>query len=108
MAEDGFAHVLDDAGQFICTNVGMGIGEDAGAGAMLTEDAENLLSVAALLAAGVEFAVGVCACAALAKGVVALGVDALFGSDAGQVLLAVAHVLATLHHDGAQAQFDEP
>ena len=52
-------------------------------------------------------AVGVGSRAAFAEAVVRLGVHGLCAADLGQVFLALAHVLAALHHHGAQAQLDE-
>ena len=75
--------------------------------AVLAEDVEYLVHIAALLAAGVELAVGVGSRAAFAEAVVRLGVHGLCAADLGQVFLALAHVLAALHHHGAQAQLDE-
>ena len=40
-AQDGLAHVLDDARQLVRTDVGVRIAEDAGAGPVLTEDAQK-------------------------------------------------------------------
>ena len=71
------------------------------------EHVEYLLHVAALLAACVELAVGVCARASLAEAVVRLRVYALRAAYLRQVFLAFAHVLAALHHHGAQSQLDE-
>lgn len=102
--EDGAAHVLYDARQAVGAHVGMCVHQYVGVGAVLHEDAEHLLAVAALLAARVELTVAVGPCPTLAEGVVALGVHALLGAYAGQVLLAFAHVLAAFHHYGAQPQ----
>ena len=74
---------------------------------MLAEDVEYLVHIAALLAAGIELAVGVGTRAAFAEAVVRLGIHGLRAADLGQVFLALAHVLAALHHHGAQAQLDE-
>ena len=103
--EDGLAHVLDDTGQAIGADVGMYINEDVGVGTVLNEDTQDLVAIAALLASGVEFAIAVCPGTSLAKGVVALGIHTLLGTYACKVLLALAHILAPLHHDGTKAKF---
>ena len=69
---NGIAHVLDDLGQTVGTYMGMGIGKDGRRGTVLSEHIENLIRIATLLAARVEFAVAICTSAALAKAVVAL------------------------------------
>ena len=101
------AHGLDDTGQTVGADVGMGIAEDVGGGAVLTEDAENLFHVAALLGARIEFSVRIGSCSALAERVVAFGVYDVLAGDAGNVLAARVYVLAAFEHNGAQAQLDE-
>jgi hypothetical protein len=44
-----FPHILDYAGQLVSSDVGVGIGEDAGACTELAEDIQYLLYVAAFL-----------------------------------------------------------
>ena len=100
---DAVAHILDDARQTVGADMGMGGGEDVGAGAMLAEDGEDAAHVAALGGAGVELAVGVGAGTALAEGVVALRVDEALARDEGDILLALMDILAPLEDDGAQA-----
>ena len=106
-AQNGVAHVLNHTRQLVGADVGVCVGEYRHGGSVLAEDVENLLHVAALLAARVELAVAVGTCSALAKAVVRFGVDGMLAADAGDVLLAAVHVLAPLHDDGAEAQLDE-
>ena len=105
--KNGVAHVLDDAGQLVGADVRMGVHQDGGGSTVLAEDVEYLVHIAALLAAGVELAVGVGSRTTFAEAVVRLRVHGLGAADLCQVFLTLAHVLATLHHHGAQAQLDE-
>ena len=41
--DDASSHALDDDGQFVGTDMRMGVGEDRGVGAMLAEDGEDTL-----------------------------------------------------------------
>ena len=86
----------------------MGISQDIRRRSMLAEHVENLLRRAALLGACVELAIRVGTCPTLAKAVVALAVHLLRTGYLCQVALTLVYILATLHHDGTQAQFDEP
>ena len=74
---------------------------------MLAEDVEDFLHAAALLAARVEFSVGVSSGAAFAKAIVALGVYALVARDGCHVFLALSDILAALHDHGTIAQLDQ-
>ena len=88
--------------------MGMGIGQNTGRSAMLTEHVKYLLNAATLLRAGIEFAVAVGTGSTLAEAVVALLVHLLRPRDVGQVLLAVVHILAALQHYGPEAQLYQP
>ena len=79
----------------------VGVGQDVERRAVLAENAQNAVYIAALLRAGVEFAVRIGARTALAKRVVALGVDPLLARNHGAVGLARTHIFAALQHDGA-------
>ena len=48
--DDSVTHRLNDIRQFVRTQMGMGVCQDAGTGSMLAKDIENLLHIAALLA----------------------------------------------------------
>ncbi|CDB09426.1 putative uncharacterized protein [Bacteroides sp. CAG:633] len=74
---------------------------------MLAEDVKYLVHIAALLATGVQLAVGVGSCATFAEAVVRLRVYRLRAAYLGKVFFAFAYVLAALYHNGAQSQFDE-
>ena len=105
--QDLVSHSLDDAGQAVGANVRVSVGQNGGRSAELAEHAQNFLYIAALLRSRVEFAVGVGSRAALAEGVVALGVDGVAARNLRYVLAALVHILATFQHHGAAAQFDE-
>ena len=74
---------------------------------MLHEDAQDAVGISALLTACEELAVAVGTRSALAKGVVALGIHALFHTYARHILLPFPHVLASLDDHRVQSQFDE-
>ena len=101
-AEDGVAHILDDSRQSVGAYMGMGGGEDIGAGSVLAEDGEDAAHITPLGGAGVELAVGVGSCPTLTEGVVALGVDDALTGDEGDVFLALMDIFASLEDDGAQ------
>ena len=106
-SQDGQAHVLDDAGQPVGADVRMCVGQNVLLGPMLHEDAQDAVGISALLTACEELAVAVGASSALAKGVVALGIHALFHTYARHILLPFPHVLASLDDHWVQSQFDE-
>lgn len=102
VAFDGGTHVGDDAAELVGADVGMGINGDGGVGAVFDEAADDFLHVAAFGAAGVELAVGVGACAALAEAPVAVGVDLLGAGQLGDVGAAFLHRFAALDDDGLE------
>ena len=104
---DCVAHVLDDTGKTVGAYMGMGITEYIHRCAVLAEHIPNFINIAALLAAGVELAVGVGSRPTLAKAVVALGIDFLCLGDKGQVALAGMDILATLDNDRAETMLNE-
>lgn len=55
--QDSVSHILYDAWQLVCAYVRMGIYQDGGRCAMLTEHVEDLLYIASLLATGVELTI---------------------------------------------------
>ena len=55
--QDSVSHILYDAWQLVCAYVRMGIYQDGGRCAMLTEHVEDLLHIASLLAASVELTI---------------------------------------------------
>ena len=85
----------------------MGISQNVGGSTVLAEDAEYAFDIPTLLRACVELAVAVCSCAALAEGVIALGIYRMLAADACQVAFAVANVAPALQDDGPYAQLDE-
>ena len=105
--ENGLPHILYHSWQLVSTYMRMGIGKDIGRGSMLTENVEDAIDISALLAARIEFAIGIGTCPTLTIAVVALGVDALGLGNLCQVGLALTDILTALHNDGAQTKFDE-
>ena len=100
-------HAGDDAREAIGADVGMGVGENVGGGAVLAEDAEDARHVAALLGTSVELTVGEGPGPAFAEGIVALGIDTARTGDGGNVLLTAVDIASALEHHGAHAEFDE-
>ena len=105
---NGIAHCLYDARQFICSNMRMGISQNTGRGSMLAEHVEYLLRRATLLTAGVQLAVRISSCPTLSETIVAVGIHLMGFGDKRQILLAFVNILATFQHNGTQAQFNEP
>ena len=54
---DGIPHIFNHTRQLVCTDVGMGICQDGGTGAMLAEYIQNFVHIPSLFASGIEFAV---------------------------------------------------
>ena len=75
---------------------------------MDVEDFEDTADVAALVGAGVEFAVGKSARAALAVAIVGILVEKVFEVEEGDVTFALLDALAALQYYRAQSKFDEP
>ena len=71
-------HVFYHPRQSVGTDVRMGIGQYGRRSTVLAEHIENLLRISAFLAAGIEFAVGVCACSAFAETIVGIRVYYIF------------------------------
>ena len=105
--KDGVTHVFYHTRQFVGSYMRMGISQDIGVGSMLAEDIQNLVHTAAFLAAGIQFSIAVGTCSTLTKTVVALGIHLLGLGNIGEVLLALAHVLAPFEHHRTIAQLDE-
>ena len=101
------ANVGDDARQAVGADMGVGLVEDFGRGAVEDEALEGAVVVAAFLTACEEFTVGECACAALAEGVVGVGVDALVALYEGDVLATLDNLLATLENNGFDALLNQ-
>lgn len=106
--EDRLPDTLHDARQLVGADMGMGLVEDFGRCAVEHERLQRLVVVAALLAAREELAVGEGSGAALAEGVVGIGVDRAVAVDLRDVALAGRDVAPSLHNDGFQPQLDKP
>ena len=106
-AQDGVAHILDDAWQFVGADVRVGVGEDGGGGAMLAEHIQYFVDTAPFFGASIEFSVGIGARSPLAETVVALRVHLLCAGDGSEVFFAFSHILTPFDDDGAQVEFDK-
>ena len=93
---DLFAHSLDDAGQAIGADVGMGIGEDVSGGSVLAEDAEDALHVATFFGTRIEFAVRESSGSAFSKGVIALAVYDVVARDGCKVFFSCINIASAL------------
>ena len=105
--EDGLSHIFYHPWQSVCADVWMCIRQDTFLGTVLYEYFQDTVGISPFLAACIEFAVAVRACAALAKGIVALGIHLLVGAYACHIFLPLSHILSALDDHGAQTQFDE-
>ncbi|EMR01670.1 hypothetical protein ADICEAN_03189 [Cesiribacter andamanensis AMV16] len=107
MPQHRFPQGLHHAGQLVGANVGVGIYQNIGGGAMGHKDLQHAAHIAPLFAAGVELAIRIGARTPLAKAVVALGVYHLLFVDGGQVPAPFPHIPAPLQHNGFEAQLNE-
>ena len=105
--DDRTADVAYDAGQTVGADVGVCVVEYLGRGAVEDERLQGLVVVAAFLAAREELAVGECARAALAEGVVRVGIYVEVAVYEGYVLLAGQHALAAFEDYGLEAALYE-
>ena len=105
---DGAAHVGYDAAQPVGADVGVGIEHYVGVGTVGYEGAKHTAHVASLGGTGVELAVAIGAGATLSETPVAVGVDALFAGQGGNVVLALLHGFSAFHDDGTDAVFQQP
>ena len=96
-----------DVGQAVGTDVGVRLVENRGVGAVEDQRLERLAVIAALLAAREELAVGEGPRAALAEGVVRIGVDRPVAVDLRDVALAGRDVAPALENHRTQPQLDE-
>ncbi len=102
--DDGVAHVFNDAWQLVGTDMRMGICQDIGIGTMLAEYVQNLIYTSPFLASGIEFAVTISTGSTFTETVVALPIYLLSLGNVREVLLAFAHILASLQHDRTVTQ----
>ena len=103
--DDGVAHVFNDAWQLVGTDMRMGICQDIGIGTMLAEYVQNLVYTSPFLASGIEFAVTISTGSTFTETVVALPIYLLSLGNVREVLLAFAHIFASLQHDRTVTQF---
>lgn len=99
--QDGVSHILDDPWQFVGSDVRVCIRQDGRTGSVLAEHIQDFFYAAPLLAAGVEFPVGVSACSSFAEAVVGFGIYFMFPADTGQVFFSLTYILSAFYHDGA-------
>lgn len=83
----------------------MGICQDIGIGTMLAEYVQNLIYTSPFLASCIEFAVTISTGSTFTETVVALTIYLLSLGNVREVLLAFAHILASLQHDRTITQF---
>ena len=107
-AHDSIAHSLDYDRQTVGAYMRMSVDENIGRRAMLTKYLKYLLHVAALLGAGVEFAVGERARSALAEAIVGIGVNHIVARNLRHVNASGIDILTALKYDGAYAKLYQP
>ena len=72
---------------------------------MLTKHIQDLIRIATLFAARIEFAIRIGTSPTLAKTVIALRIYLLRLGDVRKIFLTVVYILAPFQHDGPQTQF---
>ena len=100
-ALNGLPHGSHHGRQAVGADVGMGVNQDLGIGAVGHHPFEGLADVAALLASGVQFAVAVSPRPAFAKAVVGVGIHQVFPVQFGQIAPPRPHIFAPLHNNRA-------
>ena len=90
--------------QLVGANMGVGVDGNGRVGAMLNKTFQHVLDIAALVAAGVEFAVRVGACTPFPETPVAVGVHLLGASQLGDVVAAGVDRMTPFDDDGFQAK----
>ncbi len=103
-ADYGFAHSLDDRRQPVGAYVRVGVDEYVVLRAVLVEYSQHLFYRAALLAAGVQLAVGVCPGATLAETVIGIRVHLSLAAYGHHIAPAAVDVFAAFKHYGAYAR----
>ena len=96
---DGIPHIFNHTRQLVCTDVGMGICQDGGTGAMLAEYIQNFVHIPSLFASGIEFAVWVGSCSSFSETVVAFRGNFVLTADTGDIYFSIAYILTSFHYD---------
>ena len=99
MFDDALAHAADDSWQFVTTDMGMSLIEQAVVATEVVEEFHNALHIAAFLAAREEFAIGESTRTAFAKTVVGLGVESEIAVERSDVFLTLSDILASFVDD---------
>ena len=106
VVNDGVAQGLDDVGEEIRSDVGVGIGEDFFWCAVGDENLVDGMDRTAFGSAGVEFAIGEGASAAFAEAVVAFLDDAAFTKEGREIEAASASIFSSFEDDGFDTVFE--
>ena len=105
---DGGTDFLDDAGQPVAADMGMGLVKDRRIRPMLAELGKHLGDVPALVASREELAVAESASPALAEPIVRVGIDDTAPTHLGDVQFALLDTLAPLDDHRLQADLQKP
>ena len=81
---DGIPHIFNHTRQLVCTDVGMGICQDGGTGAMLAEYIQNFVHIPSLFAS---------------ETVVAFRGNFVLTADTGDIYFSIAYILTSFHYD---------
>ncbi len=105
--EDGLAHGLDDFGQAVGSDMGVGVNEDFVLRAVLVEYSKHFIDRAALFAAGVQFSVGIGSRSAFAEAIVGIGVNDALPVYRHHVAASAVDILAALEPNGFESRLDQ-
>ena len=107
MLADGLAHLLDDFGKLVGTNMRMSVHQNIRARPKGYEQIHHALNVPTLLRTGVEFSVRIGSRPAFSKAVVAIRVDFMVDGDGLEVSAAALDILAALDDDRLDPQLNK-
>lgn len=107
MSEDTFAHVLDDGGQFVGTNMRVRFVEDGVGCSEEMEELHHALHVASFFGTGEEFAIRESTCSAFTETVVRFGIEPFVSVQQRNILFPFTYFLSSFVDDGFDAMLDE-
>ena len=107
VGDDSLPYRLDDDGQAVGADVGVGIDEHRVIGSVGVEYLQHLVDRATLYTACIELAVGVSACSTLSETIIGVGVDHARAAQLGLVASTRVDVLAALQHNRLQPQLNQ-
>ena len=100
-------HRRNDGGQFVRSNVRVGVDEDIGVGPVFHEPAEDLAPSPALLRSRVQFAIGIGPCPPFPETIIRIGIDAALPNEFHEISSSLADRLTALQDYRPDTKFDQ-